>query len=152
MICDCLLIKIFFFKTLIKRTLSEINCPSHVINELMENCHERKWPPGLSSLETRQNSRRLYENYICKRIPGKQAVLVLQCDNTHMPEDMIKEPGLVMIFAHGIEWRKKIWYFNRAKKSNFHFFFLKRHLDLKFYSNFFIRTYTNFKLYQVFYT
>ncbi|XP_043465075.1 E3 ubiquitin-protein ligase NRDP1 [Leptopilina heterotoma] len=90
-------------QTLIKRTLSEINCPSHVINELMENCHERKWPPGLNSLETRQNSRRLYENYICKRIPGKQAVLVLQCDNTHMPEDMIVEPGLVMIFAHGIE-------------------------------------------------
>ncbi|KAL7299025.1 E3 ubiquitin-protein ligase NRDP1 [Trichogramma pretiosum] len=90
-------------QTLIKRTLSEYHCPTHVINELMENCHERKWPAGLNSLETRQNSRRQYENYVCKRVPGKQAVVVLHCDNRHMPEDMIAEPGLVMIFAHGIE-------------------------------------------------
>lgn len=90
-------------QTMIKRTLSEYNCPPHVIDELMENCHERKWPPGLNSLETRQNSRRQYDNYVCKRVPGKQAVLVLHCDNTHMPEDMMVEPGLVMIFAHGIE-------------------------------------------------
>ncbi|XP_017755208.1 PREDICTED: E3 ubiquitin-protein ligase NRDP1 isoform X2 [Eufriesea mexicana] len=90
-------------QTMIKRTLSEYNCPPHVIDELMENCHERKWPPGLKSLETRQSSRRQYDNYVCKRIPGKQAVLVLHCDNTHMPEDMMVEPGLVMIFAHGIE-------------------------------------------------
>lgn len=36
-------------------------------------------------------------------ITGKQAVLVLTCDNPHMAEDVIVEPGLVMIFAHGIE-------------------------------------------------
>ncbi|XP_012267210.1 E3 ubiquitin-protein ligase NRDP1 isoform X2 [Athalia rosae] len=90
-------------QTVIRRTLSEYNCPPHVIDELMANCHEKKWPPGLRSLETRQSSRRQYENYICKRVPGKQAVLVLHCDNTHMPEDMMVEPGLVMIFAHGIE-------------------------------------------------
>lgn len=34
---------------------------------------------------------------------GKQAVLVLHCDNLHMGEDMMVEPGLVMIFAHGVE-------------------------------------------------
>lgn len=36
-------------------------------------------------------------------ILGKQAVLVLSCDNGHMAEDVMVEPGLVMIFAHGIE-------------------------------------------------
>lgn len=46
---------------------------------------------------------RLYEKYVCKRVPGKQAVLVLHCDNTHVDEHMMVEPGLVMIFAHGIE-------------------------------------------------
>ena len=50
-----------------------------------------------------QNSRRQYEQYVCKRIPGKQAVVVMACDNTHISDDMILEPGLVMIFAHGIE-------------------------------------------------
>lgn len=88
---------------MIKRTLDEMACPPHIIDNLMQNCHERRWPPGLSSLETRQNNRRHYESYVCKRIPGKQAVLVLSCDNTHMSEDMMLEPGLVMIFAHGIE-------------------------------------------------
>ena len=32
-----------------------------------------------------------------------QAVVVLSCDNAHMGPDMIVYPGLVMIFAHGIE-------------------------------------------------
>lgn len=34
---------------------------------------------------------------------GKQAVLVLSCDNPHMSDDVMVEPGLVMIFAHGVE-------------------------------------------------
>lgn len=40
---------------------------------------------------------------VCFFFTGKQAVLVLTCDNPHMAEDVIVEPGLVMIFAHGIE-------------------------------------------------
>lgn len=90
-------------QTMIKRALSESGCPPHIVDNLMENCHERRWPPGLCSLETRQNNRRSYENYVCKRVPGKQAVIVLHCDNNHMTDDMMTEPGLVMIFAHGIE-------------------------------------------------
>lgn len=88
---------------MVKRALSESGCPPHIIEDLMENCHERRWPRGLSSLETRQNNRRIYDNYVCRRVPNKQAVLVLPCDNTHMSEDVMIEPGLVMIFAHGIE-------------------------------------------------
>lgn len=108
---------------MIKRALSESGCPPHILDDLMENCHERRWPRGLSSLETRQDNRRIYDNYVCRRIPGtykhkteccavtlittslslgKQAVLVLSCDNGHMAEDVMVEPGLVMIFAHGV--------------------------------------------------
>jgi len=29
--------------------------------------------------------------------------VVMACDNTHISDDMILEPGIVMIFAHGIE-------------------------------------------------
>uniref|UniRef100_A0A8D8ZR24 E3 ubiquitin-protein ligase NRDP1 n=1 Tax=Cacopsylla melanoneura TaxID=428564 RepID=A0A8D8ZR24_9HEMI len=90
-------------QAMIKRSLAESGCPGHILDELMHNSHERNWPQGLSSLETRQNNRRQYENYVCKRIPSKQAVVVLLCDNQHLPEDMISAPGLVMIFAHGIE-------------------------------------------------
>uniref|UniRef100_A0A0A9W4D3 E3 ubiquitin-protein ligase NRDP1 n=1 Tax=Lygus hesperus TaxID=30085 RepID=A0A0A9W4D3_LYGHE len=90
-------------QAMIKRSLADSGCPPHIVEDLMEKCHERSWPPGLSSLETRQNNRRQYEGYVCKRIPGKQAVVVLQCDNPHITLDMMAQPGLVMIFAHGIE-------------------------------------------------
>lgn len=63
---------------MIKRALSESGCPPHILDSLMENCHERRWPRGLSSLETRQNNRRIYDNYICKRIPGKFDEGILQ--------------------------------------------------------------------------
>ena len=29
-------------------------------------------------------NRRQYEQYMCRRIPGKQAVAVMACDNTHI--------------------------------------------------------------------
>jgi len=87
----------------IKRALLDTGCPADVCDELMANAHERRWPAGLLTLETRQANRRQYEQYVCRRVPGKQAVAVLACDNLHMSDDMILSPGLVMIFAHGIE-------------------------------------------------
>lgn len=87
----------------VRKALIDSGCPHHILNELMENSHERRWPPGLSTLEIRQMNRRLYDNYVCRRIPGRQAVVVMTCDNPHMNEDMLLDPGLVMIFAHGIE-------------------------------------------------
>lgn len=62
---------------MIKRALSESGCPPHILDNLMENCHERRWPRGLSSLETRQNNRRIYDNYICRRVPGKNYTFCL---------------------------------------------------------------------------
>ena len=63
---------------MIKRALSDNGCPVSIINELMENAHERRWPPGLSTLETRQINRNHYVNFVCKRVPNKQAVLVIE--------------------------------------------------------------------------
>ncbi|AWP10193.1 E3 ubiquitin-protein ligase NRDP1 [Scophthalmus maximus] len=90
-------------QAVIKRSLIDSGCPLSVVNDLIENAHERNWPQGLATLEVRQMNRRYYENYVAKRIPGKQAVVVMACENQHMGEDMILEPGLVMIFAHGVE-------------------------------------------------
>ena len=86
-------------QAVIKRSLVESGCPASIVNELIENAHERSWPQGLATLETRQMNRRYYENYVAKRIPGKQAVVVMACENQHMGDDMVQEPGLVMIFA-----------------------------------------------------
>ena len=69
----------------------------------MNNAHERNWPPGLSTLETRQLNRNHYVNFVCKRVPNKQAVLILAVDNRDMPNHLIIEPGIILIFAHGVE-------------------------------------------------
>lgn len=90
-------------QAVIKRALIEHGCPSLILNDLMENAHERRWPSGLNTLETRQINRNHYIDYVCKRVPNKQAVLILACDNRHMPSHLIIEPGVILIFAHGIE-------------------------------------------------
>lgn len=90
-------------QAIIKRALSDSGCPPHLLNELMANAHERRWPLGLSTLETRQLNRRRYEQYVTKRVPGKQAIVIMASENEHMGESMIVSPGLVMIFAHGVE-------------------------------------------------
>lgn len=59
-------------QNMVKRALMDSGCPSAALNDLIENAHERHWPPGLDTLETRQRNRAAFENYICKRIPGKQ--------------------------------------------------------------------------------
>lgn len=90
-------------QAVIRRSLTDSGCPPYILDPLMENAHERRWSQGLSTLETRQMNRRRYEQYIARRIPGKQAVVVMACENRHMGEFMVMEPGIVMIFAHGIE-------------------------------------------------
>ena len=90
-------------QNIIKRALQESGCPAHLLNELMANAHERRWPTGLSTLETRQANRRRYEQYVTKRVPGKQAIVIMASENEHMGDSMIVSPGLAMIFAHGVE-------------------------------------------------
>ena len=60
----------------------------------MGNSHERRWSQGLNTLEIRQMNRRRYEQYIARRIPGKQAVVVMACENRHMGDFMVMEPIL----------------------------------------------------------
>lgn len=90
-------------QTVIKRALIDTSCPLSILDDLMENAHERRWPVGLSTLETRQTHRHRYEEYVARRIPGKQAILILHYENQHMGGNLIIHPGIVIIFAHGIE-------------------------------------------------
>jgi len=90
-------------QTSIRRALVESNCPTNLLTQLMKNAHEHLWPPGLNTLETRQLNRNHYDRFVCKGVSNKQAVLILACDNAHMPDNLITEPGCLFIFAHGVE-------------------------------------------------
>ena len=76
-------------QAVIKRSLIDSGCPSHIVNELMENAHERRWPAGLSTLETRQLNRRQYENYVTKRIPGAWYTIFTVYIQKHRPEQTV---------------------------------------------------------------
>ncbi|XP_077497683.1 E3 ubiquitin-protein ligase NRDP1-like [Amblyomma americanum] len=90
-------------QAMVKRALTESGCSQHILQVLTENAHKRCSPPGLSTLDTHQMNRRHYEAYVCKRIPGKQAVVVAAGENQLLNYGMVLEPGLVMIFSHGVE-------------------------------------------------
>lgn len=90
-------------QSIIRQALSSSGCPQYLLVELMANAHERRWPPGLSVLETRQLNRSRYEQYVTKQVPGKQAVVIMASENEHMGDNMIVSPGMVIIFAHGVD-------------------------------------------------
>ena len=58
-------------QSVMRRSLLDTGCPLHCVDELMDSAHERRWPPGLGTLEMRQQNRRHFENYVCRRIPGR---------------------------------------------------------------------------------
>jgi hypothetical protein len=87
----------------IKHALRASGCPGYIVTELMENAHERRWPQGLKTMEIRHMNRKRYQQYFCKRIPGQQAVVVMACDNVRIWNDMVLDPGLVIIFENGVE-------------------------------------------------
>ena len=62
---------------IIRRSLDESGCPQHIVSDLIENAHERKWPGGLATLETRQLNRRYYDDYVTKRIPGTRFTFIM---------------------------------------------------------------------------
>lgn len=90
-------------QSIIKRALQDSGCPSHMLSELMNNAHERRWPCGLNTLESRQLNRQQCEQYVSKRVPGKQAIVIMAVENEHMGQSMVTYPGLIIIFAHGVE-------------------------------------------------
>lgn len=83
----------------VRKALLDSGCPCHVVAELMENSHERRWPPGLSTLEIRQMNRRVYDSYVCRKIPSRQAVVVMACDNAHISEEMLLDPVTFFSFV-----------------------------------------------------
>ncbi|XP_055986220.1 E3 ubiquitin-protein ligase NRDP1-like [Sorex fumeus] len=90
-------------RALTKGSLVDSGCPASIIDQLIENSHECSWPQGLATLETRELNQHCYENFVARHIPGLQAVVVMASENHHMSENMVLEPGIVMIFAHGVE-------------------------------------------------
>ena len=89
----------------IRQSLADSGIPTEfqkLLDVLMANSQENWWPEGLRTQEEREKRKDKYTQYALRRVPGKQAVVVMASENEHMSNDMIFKPGFVMIFREGV--------------------------------------------------
>ncbi|XP_017037313.1 E3 ubiquitin-protein ligase NRDP1 [Drosophila kikkawai] len=91
----------------VRECLCSCGCPMNLVNLMVDRCHEEHWPDGLINLDVRRENFHRLPLYVTHLLPslatGKQCVVVLGGDNTHMPENLRPVLGLVMIFVDGVE-------------------------------------------------
>ncbi|KAH8260044.1 E3 ubiquitin-protein ligase NRDP1 [Drosophila bipectinata] len=91
---------------MVRDVLRNCGCPMHLVNLMLDRCHEDRWPDGLTSLDVRRENLNRLNLYVTRMLPplasGKPCVVVLGGDNTHMAENLRPTLGLVMIFVDGV--------------------------------------------------
>ncbi|KAH8285812.1 hypothetical protein KR018_009255 [Drosophila ironensis] len=92
---------------MVRDVLRNSGCPMHLLNLMVDRCHEDRWPDGLVSLDSRRENLLQLGQYVARLLPtlasGKPCIVLLGGDNTHMPENLRPTLGLVMIFVDGVE-------------------------------------------------
>ncbi|XP_016929593.1 E3 ubiquitin-protein ligase NRDP1 [Drosophila suzukii] len=92
---------------MVRDVLRSCGCPMHMLNQMVDRCHEDRWPEGLMTLDSRRENHHRMSQYVTRLVPGlvtgKPCVVVLAGDNTHMPENLRPSLGLVMIFVDGVD-------------------------------------------------
>ncbi|XP_016989602.2 E3 ubiquitin-protein ligase NRDP1 [Drosophila rhopaloa] len=92
---------------MVRDGLRSCGCPMHMLNLMVDRCHEDRWPEGLMTLDLRRENHHQLGQYVTRLVPslasGKPCVVVLGGDNIHMPENLRPSLGLVMIFVDGVD-------------------------------------------------
>ncbi|EDW88341.1 E3 ubiquitin-protein ligase NRDP1 [Drosophila yakuba] len=92
---------------MVRDVLRASGCPMHMLNMMVDRCHEDRWPEGLMTLDDRRENQHRMSEYVTRLVPGlvtgKPCVVVLAGDNSHMPENLRPSLGLVMIFVDGVD-------------------------------------------------
>ncbi|XP_068148336.1 E3 ubiquitin-protein ligase NRDP1-like [Drosophila tropicalis] len=90
----------------IRDGLGASNCPWHFITKIAERCQEDRGPEGLANLENRRENHQSLVLYVLRILPitmtAKSCVVMLGCDNRHMPENLRPGIGMAIIFDDGV--------------------------------------------------
>ena len=43
----------------------------------------------------------MMDKFVLRKVPGEESVPVMASENSHMSEDLIREPGLIILLASG---------------------------------------------------
>ena len=104
----------FFFFQEARKNISESLCPLEIVNTLIQNSHESRWPPGIRSEEAREANRDqltayryrfLYKKFKSDQLGNGIEVsdsigIIMAVDNTHMDEDMVINPGFLVLIPN----------------------------------------------------
>ncbi|EDW57934.1 E3 ubiquitin-protein ligase NRDP1 isoform X1 [Drosophila virilis] len=94
-------------RLMVREGLRASGCPMHLMEILLDCCHEDSWPEGLTTLEMRRMNLHRLAQYVTRLLPivitGKPCVVILGGDNAHMPENLRPVLGVIMIFVDGVD-------------------------------------------------
>ncbi|TDG42895.1 hypothetical protein AWZ03_010677 [Drosophila navojoa] len=94
-------------RLMVREGLRASGCPMHLMEILLDCCHEDSWPEGLTTLEMRRLNLHRLAQFVTRLLPvvitGKPCVVILGGDNAHMPENLRPMLGVIMIFVDGVD-------------------------------------------------
>ncbi|XP_030377768.1 E3 ubiquitin-protein ligase NRDP1 [Scaptodrosophila lebanonensis] len=92
---------------LVREGLRACGCPMHLVNLMVDRCHEDRWPSGLLTLDSRRENAHRLVQYVTRMLPslitGKPCIVILNGDNGHMPENLRPTLAMIMIFVDGVD-------------------------------------------------
>ncbi|XP_065563328.1 E3 ubiquitin-protein ligase NRDP1-like isoform X2 [Artemia franciscana] len=84
-----------------RKNISESLCPLEIVNTLIQNSHESRWPPGIRSEEAREANRDQLTAYRYRNLSKSLSIgIIMAVDNTHMDEDMVINPGFLVLIPN----------------------------------------------------
>ncbi|XP_037958946.1 E3 ubiquitin-protein ligase NRDP1-like [Teleopsis dalmanni] len=86
----------------LKNALVACKCPAGFLKSFLQNCNERYWPPGIGDLCIRRLNCDKLKNYVLRKIPNMQAVVMIFYQNKHIDPHFKLYPGLTFIFESGV--------------------------------------------------
>ncbi|KAK2723287.1 E3 ubiquitin-protein ligase NRDP1-like isoform X2 [Artemia franciscana] len=90
-----------------RECLSKSGCPLEMVNTLIQNSYESRWPPGLRSKKARRANQDRLTAYRCRyryvRSPkfNFDLNIIMASDNTHMDQDIfVINPGFLVLYLN----------------------------------------------------
>ncbi|XP_001357310.3 E3 ubiquitin-protein ligase NRDP1 [Drosophila pseudoobscura] len=92
---------------LVRNSLRASGCPMHLLNTMVEHCHEERWPAAMATLQRRRANQAQMTQFVSRLIrplsSGRQCLCIFGVDNYHVPENLRPFLGITMIFVDGVE-------------------------------------------------
>ncbi|SPP82321.1 E3 ubiquitin-protein ligase NRDP1 [Drosophila guanche] len=92
---------------MVRDSLRASGCPMHLLNVMVEQCHEQRWPAAMATLESRNGNHNQMSQFVIRLIKplatGRPCLCIFGVDNYHMPDNLRPMLAITMIFVESVE-------------------------------------------------